>query len=56
MEELEGEEAESAYRTNNPEIDLPLEGSIDCGISFSDFDEPESHINNTLTPLSRVGM
>ena len=46
MEELQGEEAESAYRINDPEINLPLEESFDCGISLSDFDEPETHIDN----------
>ena len=42
----QGEEAESAYRTNDPEFNLPLEDSFDCGISLSDFDEPETHIDN----------
>ena len=46
IEELQGEEAESAYRTNDPELDLSLEDSFDCGISFSDFDELETHIDN----------
>ena len=46
IEELQGEEAESAYRANDPELDLSLEDGFDCGISFNDFDEPETHIDN----------
>ena len=46
IEELQCEEAESAYRTNDPELDQPLEDSFDCGISLSDFDDLETHIDN----------
>ena len=44
-EELQGEEAESAYRTNDIEFDLLLEDNFDCGISFDDFYEPANDIN-----------
>ena len=36
--ELQGEEAESAYRKNDLELDLPLDDTFDCGISLDDFE------------------
>ena len=36
--ELQGEEAESAYHKSSLELDVPLDDTLDCGISFDDFD------------------
>jgi hypothetical protein len=48
MKELQGEEAESAYRTSNFGIDLPLDESFDCGISLDDFYEPATHNDSNV--------
>jgi len=48
MKELQGEEAESAYRTGNVNFDLPLDESFDCGISLDDFYEPAIHNDSNV--------
>ena len=46
--ELQGEEAESAYRTSDFDFDLPLDESFDCGISLDDFYEPAIHNDSNV--------
>ena len=48
---LAEQEVESTYRTNKPELDLPLDDTFDCEISLPDFTGPEIQINDNIDTL-----